>query len=44
MITKTLKFSCNALLFITAVGFLVIGSMLPIYIFIIGQSNMLYGG
>jgi len=44
MTTKILKFTGNTLLFVTAVGFLVIGTMLPIYIFIVGKSNMLYGG
>lgn len=43
MFTKALKFSCNALLFITAISFFVIGVEL-IIITAIGQSNILYGG
>ena len=43
MFTKTLKFSCDVLLFITAIGFLVIANSL-IIVTVIGQSSVLYGG
>lgn len=41
MTTKILKHSCSAILFITAISFLVIGNFL-IIIAAIGQSNLLY--
>ena len=43
MTTKILKFTGSALLFVTAISFLVIGSFL-IIVAAVGQSNILYGG
>ena len=43
MMIKALKISCNVLLFISAIAFLVIGNFL-IIVTAVGQSNMLYGG
>ena len=43
MFTKVLKISCDALLFMAAISFLVIANSL-IIVTVIGQSNVLYGG
>lgn len=41
--TKILNFSCNFLLYVTAISFFIIGQYL-IIVTAVGQSNLLYGG